>query len=63
MCNRKFKQKVMCFLLPKQFKNKTKPEVHSLTRNFDDNDVVVKTGAKEVAHFAPDFFNDVHQMF
>ena len=40
--------------------SKKKPEVHSLTRNFDDNDDVVKRGTKEFAHFAPDFFQRYH---
>ena len=33
--------------------------MHSLTRNFDDNDYVDKRGTKEVARFDLDFFDDV----
>ena len=52
-----------CFLLPKKFKSKKKPEAHSLTRNFDDNDYIDKRGTKEVARFDLDFFDDVVKTF
>ena len=40
----------------KTVKSKKKPEVHTLTRNCDDNGDVLKRGIKEDAHFEPDFF-------
>ena len=37
--------------------------MHSLTRNFDDNDYVDKRGTKEVERFDLDFFDDVVKTF